>query len=301
MLGDVAKVAASVALAAPLAAFARLGARDERKPMDPEHERLAAWTTALRTEHLASADVPLGRAVVRVGELALGTPYVANTLETYLRAGGSVPSTEPLTISLTKFDCVTLVESSLAVARLARGRGKASWEGFAHQVERMRYRGGRRGDYTTRLHYFSEWITDGEKRGLVHDLSAELGGVKDDRPLRFMTEHRKSYVALADDRVFQAIGEMERRLDGRARHVVPTASIAQIGDRIQTGDVLAFATSIPGLDVTHSAMAYRDRDGVLRVLHAPLSGGTVEVSKSTLPEYVAALKRSTGILVARPA
>jgi hypothetical protein len=35
--------------------------------------------------------------------------------------------------------------------------------------------------------------------------------------------------------------------------------------------VLAFATSIPGLDVTHSAMAYRDRDGVLRVLHAPLS------------------------------
>jgi hypothetical protein len=47
-------------------------------------------------------------------------------------------------------------------------------------------------------------------------------------------------------------------------------------------------------------MAHRDGKGVLRVLHAPLSGGSVEVTRSTLPEYVAAIRRSTGILVARP-
>jgi len=39
---------------------------------------------------------------------------------------------------------------------------------------------------------------------------------------------------------------------------------------------------------------------VLRVLHAPLSGGVVEISRSTLPEYVRNVRRSTGILVARP-
>jgi len=164
----------------------------------------------------------------------------------------------------------------------------------------MRYRGGTRGDYTSRNHYFSEWISDGARRGLVRDLGSELGGVEDVRPLRFMTEHRASYPALADDTVYRAIGEMERRLDGQPRRVIPTERIADVADRIQTGDVLAFATSIPGLDVSHSAMAYRDRDGVLRVLHAPLSGGVVEVTKRTLPEYVAAIKRSTGILVARP-
>jgi hypothetical protein len=64
--------------------------------------------------------------------------------------------------------------------------------------------------------------------------------------------------------------------------------------------VLAFATAIPGLDVTHSALAYRTGDGVLRVLHAPLSGGVVEITRTTLPEYVAAIRRATGILVARP-
>jgi hypothetical protein len=48
-------------------------------------------------------------------------------------------------------------------------------------------------------------------------------------------------------------------------------------------------------------MAYRGEDRVLRVLHAPLSGGVVEITRSTLPEYVAAIRRTTGILVARPA
>ena len=164
----------------------------------------------------------------------------------------------------------------------------------------MRYRGGRRQGYTSRLHYFSEWISDGEKRGLVKNLGEELGGINDTRPLRFMTGHRESYPALADDKVFSEIGEMERRLDGNPRWVIPTEKIASVQDRIQSGDVIAFATAIPGIDVTHAAFAYRGPDGILRVLHAPLSGGQVEITRTTLPEYVAKIRRSTGILIARP-
>jgi hypothetical protein len=52
--------------------------------------------------------------------------------------------------------------------------------------------------------------------------------------------------------------------------------------------------------VTHTALAYRGKDGILRVLHAPLSGGVVEVTRKTLPEYVAAIRKATGIMVARP-
>jgi hypothetical protein len=295
MLGESVALAAAIAMPASLARVLGVARR-----ADPDRERLAAWTTTLRTERLNGMKVPLGRAAVRVGEQAVGTPYEAYTLEAYLKAGGKPTSTEPLALSLTRFDCVTLVESCLAIARVARAEGAPSWERFGREVERMRYRNGARGDYTSRHHYFSEWISDGERRGLVRDLGAALGGDEDARPLRFMTEHRASYPALADDGVYRAIGEMERRLDAHARRVIPTERIARVADRIQTGDVLAFATSIPGLDVSHSAMAYRDRDGVLRVLHAPLSGGVVEVTKTTLPEYVARIKRATGILVARP-
>jgi hypothetical protein len=292
LLRNVAAVTAALVFPVPPAAW--------RRGKDPDQARLTAWTAALRAEGLSRLETPLGRATARVGELAVGTPYEPFTLDAYLRAGGSPSLTEPLTLSLTRFDCLTLVEACLAVARVADDEGLPSWERFGREIERMRYRGGKRRGYPSRLHYFSEWITDGEKRGLLRDRGAELGGVEDARPLRFMTEHRDSYPALADDGVFREIGAMERRLDGRPRRVVPTDRIPQVVDRIETGDVLAFATEIPGLDVTHAAFAYRDADRFLRVLHAPLSGGVVEVTRATLPEYVAAIRRSTGILVSRP-
>lgn len=304
VLYSLTRALAALAIPLPIVACRRqeAGGRPLSEPMqdDPDRARLLTWTAALGSEGLASRSGPLGRSAVRVGELAIGTPYEAFTLEAYLKAGGSPVRTEPLTLSLTRFDCVSLVESCLAIARLAAAGEYPTWDGFGREMERMRYRGGVRGSYVTRLHYFSEWTSDGARRGLLRDLSPELGGEEDRRPLRFMTEHRDSYPALADDSVYVAIGEMERGLDDQPRYLVQTARIAEVQDRIETGDVLAFATAIPGLDVSHAAFAYRDRDGVLRVLHAPLSGGVVEITRATLPDYVATIRRSTGILVARP-
>lgn len=296
-----ARLGASVALAAvPSRLLAQLDAF-ARIADDSDESRLAEWASALRRQMSQEAGLGAGVRAVRVGELAIGTPYEAFTLEAYLKSGGNPLNAEPLALSLTRFDCVTLVESCLAISRAAARSGTPTWQRFAREVERMRYRGGTRGGYASRLHYFSEWISDGGKRGLVRDLGADLGGVIDDRPLRFMTEHRESYPALANATVFREIGAMERRLDSNRRWMVPASRIADVSDGIESGDVLAFATSIPGLDVSHAAFAYRDRQGTLRVLHAPLSGGAVEITRATLPEYVANIRRATGILVARPA
>ena len=269
-------------------------------PSSADELRLRTWATALRSIGMNRRSTPVGPRAIKVGELAIGTPYEPYTLEAYIKAGGDPKLVEPLTLSLTRFDCVTLVESCLAVARASDDKTKPSWDKFAREVETMRYRGGKRRGYASRLHYFSEWISDGEKRGLVRNVGRDLKGVNDTRPLRFMTEHRSSYPALADDKVFAEIGAMERSLDGNPRWMIPTAEIPRVEGRIETGDVLAFATAIPGIDVTHAAFAYRGNDGVLRVLHAPLSGGAVEITRSTLPEYVARIRRSTGILIARP-
>jgi hypothetical protein len=296
LLRSAAAAATALVLPAPLSACSR---KLPAAPTEPSQARLAAWTEALANESLTRSDLPLGRSAIRIGELAIGTPYKAFTLESYLESGSS-PAQEPLTLSLMHFDCVTLVEACLAIARLADDQAAPTWERFGQEVERMRYRGAERRGYSSRLHYFSEWISDGAKRGLLRDLGPQLGGAEDTRPLRFMTTHRDKYPALADDAVFRELQTIERRLDAQPRRVVPTKRIPLVVDRIESGDVLAFATDIPGLDVSHTAFAHRGADGVLRVLHAPLSGGVVEVTRSTLPEYVAAIRRSTGILVARP-
>jgi N-acetylmuramoyl-L-alanine amidase-like len=299
LLRQAAAAAAAMGFPSPLLACRGKSRLHGPGVADTDEERLLSWTGHLRTEGLTKSQLPLGARVGRVGELAGGSPYVPFTLEAYLEHGGT-PSAEPLTLSLTRFDCVTLVEACLAVSRVAATEQPASWEQFGREVERMRYRDGKRLGYSSRLHYFSEWITDGARRGLVREMGPELGAAEDHRPLRFMTEHRAKYLALHDDQMFQDIQRVERNLDDQPRHVVPTKQIPAIVDRIQTGDILAFATEIPGLDVTHSALAYRDPKRVLRVCHAPLSGGVVEITRTTLPEYVAAIRRASGILVARP-
>jgi hypothetical protein len=295
--------AASLALPLPASAHATGGIIErlfvpERD--DTDQSRLVEWTSTVRAQARQLGPMTTGTRAVRIGELAVGTPYEGFTLESYIKAGGNPLGLEPIALSLTRFDCVTLVESCLAIARVAATDAQPTWKRFSREVERMRYRGGRRFGYTSRLHYFSEWIHDGDARGLVRDLGQELGGVVDPRPLRFMTEHRASYPALTNDSIYRQIGLMERRLDSQRRYMIPADQITRVEDRIESGDVLAFATSIPGLDVSHSAFAYRDNGGTLRVLHAPLSGGVVEITRATLPEYVANIRRATGILVARP-
>jgi hypothetical protein len=278
-----------------------LSSREPQAARSADQVRFESWVATLRREGLGASTVPFTAAAIRAGELALGTPYEAFTLEQYIHAGGSPVRAEPLTLSLTRFDCVSLIESCLAIARVARAQENSPrWEAFAREMERMRYRGGERGGYSSRLHYFSEWLTDNESRGLVQLLGRDLGAVEDDRPLRFMSSHPDSYPALAYPQVRAEVEAMERALDRRSRWVIPTHRIAEISDVLESGDILAFATSIEGLDVTHAAFAYRDQDGAARVLHAPLSGGVVEITRSTIPEYVAAIRQATGILVARP-
>ena len=119
----------------------------------------------------------------------------------------------------------------------------------------MRYRGGERRGYTSRLHYFSEWISDGERRGLVRDRGAELGGVEDARPLRFMTGHRAATLPWPTTECSREIAAIERRLDGHARRVVPTRANSR---RSWTGSRPVTCSrsrpSILGLDVTHTAI-----------------------------------------------
>ena len=175
---DVLRAAAASAavLAIPLPLFGCVpdSRSENRAALDPsldeDRARLTSWTAKLRAEQLTRADVSAGRSATRVGELAVGTPYVAFTLEEYLRAGGDPTTTEPLTLSLTKFDCVSLVESCLAVSRVADDQAAPAWDRFGREMERMRYRDGERRDYASRLHYFSEWISDGARRGLLRDL-----------------------------------------------------------------------------------------------------------------------------------
>ena len=71
-------------------------------------------------------------------------------------------------------------------------------------------------------------------------------------------------------------------------------------NQIEDGDLLAFTSTVEGLDVNHVGIAVRMDDGRIHVLHAPNVGYKVHISDKPLPEYVMGIKKDSGIIVARP-
>ena len=233
---------------------------------------------------------PIGDVVAMTGFLFCGTPYVAQTLE--------APGDEHLIVNLRGLDCVTFVESALALARCVKLQ-TPTFDAYKQQLQRIRYRSGVIAGYPSRLHYFSDWISDNERKGIVRNVTKSLGGKSIKKKIDFMSTHPSSYRQLSNSQFLEKIKATERELSASEQFIIPKERLASVEGNIQHGDIIAITTSVPGLDVSHTGMAFR-LDGVLRYLHAPLSKGTVQMSEGSLAAYLAGKGKQTGIMVARP-
>ncbi|MEO2050539.1 MAG: N-acetylmuramoyl-L-alanine amidase-like domain-containing protein [Allomuricauda sp.] len=233
----------------------------------------------------------LGDTIALVGQSFLGTPYVEKTLE--------VGDTETLVVNFSGLDCTTFVENVLAFTALLK-KQQNDFQDFASELETIRYRNGEMKGYPSRLHYFTEWIRNNEKKGLVKDITKDLGGIEFEKSINFMGTHRDLYPFLASDANFQAMQQVESQLANEKLCYLPQNQIADKEHLIQSGDIIALATSIKGLDVTHTGIAIHQPNGRLHLLHASSKNGEVEISELPLADYLKNIKSNIGIIVARP-
>lgn len=248
-------------------------------------EEKIAWALENRLDTL-----PIGEAMARLGQTFVGTKYTPQTLE--------LEGPERLIINLRELDCVTFVENVLALARIVRA-GTPDYDSFKRELVRIRYRNGVLSGYASRLHYFSEWIADNEAKGIVDDVTVEVGGEPMPGDITFMTEHRDAYRQLADTAVVAEIREIELELSGRERHYIPEDRIAAVEQNIQNGDIIAATSTLEGLDIAHTGLALWV-DGRLHLMHAPLVGSIVEISEVPLADRIKGIEAQDGIMVARP-
>ena len=193
----------------------------------------------------------------------IGQPYRINPLI------GSAETPEIFVASLDAFDCVTYLETVLALSLASTADEFTAW------LRKVRYEGGRIA-WKRRNHYMTGWIRSNVRAGAVH------------RP------------ALPDVRMVAK----ERMLNGvpglpttRVRFTcVPKPAIGRLEQRLETGDLIFFASTRKHLDVFHCGIIVRDHNRVL-VRHASRSrGGVVE---QDLNEFLKA-NRMAGVIVARP-
>jgi hypothetical protein len=258
--------------------------------LDPVSERIFNEAMAhARARHLHER--PIGEIMQEMGLFFRGKPYVAGILDE--------PGEESLICRLDGFDCVTFVETTLAMAR-GIATQDYSVQTFTTNVRDSRYRSGELDGYCSRVHYFTEWVVENESRGKVRDISEAIGGERLEKRFNFMTRNRSSYPRLVNnDELFACIAEMEADLARHSFHYIPQNRISRAYDSLRAGDIIALVTDIDGLDVTHTGLVYDDGNGGRGLLHASTSGGVL-VSPD-LQRYVTNNRRQIGILVARPA
>ena len=248
----------------------------------------------LLQDGLASRLKTANELVAYYADRLLGTPYVAHTLE---------GDEERLTINIDELDCTTFIETLYALTRTTL-TGRYSWRDYAANLENLRYRDGQMGDYSSRLHYISDWIVNNHARGNLVEVTADLPhATYMVKTIDFMTQHKDSYRSLKGD---SAMVEKIRRFEmGYRNHRMPYLKKSWLGDKavkaaLRSGDFVGMVTKVEGLDISHLGIIHKDDKGEIYLLDASMSGGKVMLEKKNLRDHLSGNKSTClGIRVFR--
>jgi hypothetical protein len=230
--------------------------------------------------------------LVEAARLFIGTPYVGGTLDKERE--------ERLTVNANELDCTTLVETSLAMA-MTVSDGKREFASFCENLQKIRYRGGECKGYDSRLHYFTWWVADGEKKGIVHEISGKAFGGRQLLNLNFMSNNPDKYMQLkGNSTLTAAIACYEAPF--REKEIPFVQKELLCGNKknlpIRDGDIIALVTNIKGLDVTHMGIAVWVK-GKLHMLHASSKEKKVILDHTPMHDYLAPRKSCPGVRVVR--
>ena len=223
----------------------------------------------------------------------LGVPYVAGTLD------GN--EEEQLVVLVDSLDCTTFVETVLAFC-IADKRGERDYEGFKKALTQIRYRDGILNGYTSRLHYFSDWICNNEQMGFVKECTSETAcSQPKELWLDFMTTHVDSYLPMKKNpELVKEMASHEKNWQGTVVSYIPKEKLNLSPEelKIKDGDVLALVTNIKGLDVVHVGFAFW-KDNQLHLLHASSSAKKVIEDPKTQYESSKNTKAHIGVRAIR--
>jgi Protein of unknown function (DUF1460) len=203
----------------------------------------------------------LGERLERLSAQLLDAPYLSNPL-------GGPDGPEALAIRFDGFDCVTYVETVLALA------GSHAVDEFGDALREMRYAGGRV-DWRSRNHYMADWLKQNRRRGIVKDITTGPRAVTRTRRLSLIRELPARTVMF---RVF------------------PKQALAHLRRVAETGDIALFASTRRNLDVFHMGFIVKRGDDV-GLRHASRTAG--RVVEQPLADFLKA-HRMSGIILLRP-
>lgn len=240
----------------------------------------------LEKQKIALAESSLTAKTLAVARSFLGTPYVNGCLDRNAE--------ECLTVNLCELDCWTFMENSLAIA-LAEPN---NFQSYKTHLQELRYWGGYVNGYGSRIHYFSGWLLQNEKRGLLEDLTESMGGIPYKKQIGYISARPAKYPKIKEPENLRSLRAAERRINAHAWYYIPQGQVAKMEHLIREGDIVSLTAWKRDLDIAHQGFAVKV-NGRIHLMHASSLSKKVIISRQPLSEYILAQAGQTGIMVAR--
>lgn len=240
--------------------------------------------------------------VLFFGKTFLGNAYPKANADTSLSVQKVVKlqpiQKEVLVVDLKKFDCVTFVESMIALTQTQHSAAVPMYETYKKNVTNVRYRNGVV-DYAARLHYFSDWLFENEKRGILKNITKDIGGEAFPKSVFYMSFKRDTlYGNMADSTTFKAVKTIEETITKREKFYIPKERVTDIESKIKNGDIIAVTNRLDGMDMAHTGFAVW-KNGRVYMLHASSKYKKVVITDVPLADYLMGNKGQTGIMIGR--
>jgi Protein of unknown function (DUF1460) len=173
------------------------------------------------------------------------------------------------TAFLDGFDCVTYIETIVALARAS------NVDEFTEWLRKIRYQQGCV-QWERRNHYMAFWIRNNIRNGIIRPLSMPTVPI-----------HSRERVL----NVVPGLAAQRTRVK-----CVPKRAVPRLEPYLQSGDLICFVSTRKNLDVFHAGIIVRDGQRVL-MRHASRSKGFVV--EQDLRNFLMT-NRMTGVIVMRP-
>lgn len=187
----------------------------------------------------------------------------------YGSGGAGCPSDKTL-VNFQSFDCVTFVETwwalSYSLFEVQSNKvPKASkpFEVFCKNLNRIRYFGGENCGIEHRIHYFTQALEELDRSGLAFNV-ALANGFPFKKKIDYITQNTGIYGELSTSAQHKSY---ETVLNKTPRHFYPAQHREMYYPMAKDGDIIAFASSEPGLDVSHCGIVTVE-DGEPKLNHA---------------------------------
>jgi hypothetical protein len=192
----------------------------------------------------------------------MGRPYIDCLL------GGGPELEEDFRATLRAFDCVTYIETVLALSL------STDLPRFAFELKHMRYDGGQVG-WRHRNHYMIDWARNNEARGRI----------------AYITEASLLWEKRRTLNLVEGIAAREVTFE-----YFPKRTFRRASKLVRTGDIILFVSTRKNLDVFHTGFLVV-AEGELLLRHATRSAGSVIEQKATdfLKQH-----RMPGFILLRP-